>query len=199
MMDRRIPPAMRVGLILGALVFLSRLVPVAAGAPQDPPANQQAPAFQDFTQRVQEYVKLRKGMQISLPRLKKTKLRKEIVERQAALAQKIGEARSDAKPGNIFTPEISEEFRQAILSKFQGANASNVRKTIRQGEPQKDVRLSVNAAYPDRLPRTTVPPTLLLCLPQLPQEVAYRIVGHSFVLEDIEARIVIDFIPGAIP
>jgi hypothetical protein len=29
--------------------------------------------------------------------------------------------------------------------------------------------------------------------------VAYRIVGHSFVLEDIEARIVIDFIPGAIP
>ena len=199
MMDGRIRLAMRVGLILGALVFLSRLVPVAAGAPQDPPANQQAPAFQDFTQRVQEYVKLRKGIQISLPRLKKTKLRKEIVERQAALAQKIREARSNAKPGDIFTPEISEEFRQAILSKFQGANASNVRKTIRQGEPQKDVRLSVNAAYPDRLPRTTVPPTLLLCLPQLPQEVAYRIVGHSFVLEDIEARIVIDFIPGAIP
>jgi hypothetical protein len=172
---------------------------VAAGAPQDSPAKQPSPAFQDFTQRVQEYVKLRKGIQSSLPRLKKTKLRKEIVERQAALAQKIREARSNAKPGDIFTPEISEEFRQAILSKFQGANASNVRKTIRQGEPQKDVRLSVNAAYPDRLPRTTVPPTLLLCLPQLPQEVAYRIVGHSFVLEDIEARIVIDFIPGAIP
>jgi hypothetical protein len=82
---------------------------------------------------------------------------------------------------------------------MQGAKAKNVRKTIRQGEPLIDVRLSVNAAYPDRLPRTTVPPTLLLSLPQLPPEVAYRIVGHFFVLEDIEARIVVDFIPGAIP
>jgi len=172
---------------------------MAAGAQQDSPAKQPSPTFHDFTQRVEEYVKLRKGIQTSLPRLKKTKLRKEIVERQAALAQKIREARSNAKQGDIFTPEIGEQFRQAIRSKFQGASASNVRKTIRQGEPQKDVLLSVNAAYPDHLPRTTVPPTLLLCLPQLPQEVAYRIVGHSFVLEDIEARVVVDFMPGAIP
>jgi hypothetical protein len=172
---------------------------MAAGAQQDSPAKQPSPTFHDFTQRVEEYVKLRKGIQSSLPRLKKTKLRKEIVERQTALAQKIREARSNAKQGDIFTPEIGEQFRQAIRSKFQGASASNVRKTIRQGEPQKDVLLSVNAAYPDHLPRTTVPPTLLLCLPQLPQEVAYRIVGHSFVLEDIEARVVVDFMPGAIP
>jgi hypothetical protein len=26
--------------------------------------------------------------------------------------------------------------------------------------------------------------------------VAYRIVGHSFVLQDIEARVMVDFIPG---
>jgi hypothetical protein len=171
---------------------------IAAGAAQSPPANPPSPAFQDFTKRVQDYVKLRKGLP-NLPRPKKTKARKEIVERQRALAQTIQEARANAKQGDIFSPEISEEFRQAIRSKMQGAKAKNVRKTIRQGEPLIDVRLSVNAAYPDRLPRTTVPPTLLLSLPQLPPEVAYRVVGHFFVLEDIEARIVVDFIPGAIP
>jgi hypothetical protein len=173
-------------------------VVMGAGAAQAPPANPPSPALQDFTKRVQDYVKLRNGLP-NLPRPRKTKARKEIVERQHALAQKIQEARANAKQGDIFSPEISEEFRQAIRSTMQGATAKNVRKTIRQGEPLIDVRLSVNAAYPDRLPRTTVPPTLLLSLPQLPKEVAYRIVGHFFVLEDIEARIVIDFIPGAIP
>jgi hypothetical protein len=203
-MDGQASIALRPGLILRALVFVLvlvgvRWVPMAAGAAQVSPASQPSPAFQDFTQRVQEYLKLRKELQGSVPRRKNTKLRKEIVERQVALAQKIREARSNAKQGDIFTPEISEQFRQTIGSKLHGASASNVRKTIRQGEPLQDVSLSVNAAYPDRLPRTTVPPTLLLSLPQLPQEVAYRIVGHFFVLEDIEARVVIDFIPAAIP
>jgi hypothetical protein len=44
-----------------------------------------------------------------------------------------------------------------------------------------------------------MPPTLLINLPQLPREVAYRIVGHDLVLLDTEARIVVDFIPGVIP
>ena len=33
----------------------------------------------------------------------------------------------------------------------------------------------------------------------LPEKIAYRIVGHDFVLQDTEARLVIDFIPGALP
>jgi hypothetical protein len=74
-----------------------------------------------------------------------------------------------------------------------------MRKTIRQGEPLTNVQLTVNGAYPEKLPLTTVPPTLLINFPQLPHEVAYRIVGHDLVLLDTEARIVVDFIAGAIP
>jgi hypothetical protein len=144
---------------------------------------------------VQEYVKLRN----TAPRLRTTKQRKEIVDRRQALAQKIREMRSTAKPGDIFTPEVSEEFRRVIRSIFQGPNAPNVRKTIRQGEPVPGWHLSVNGDYPEDLPLTTVPPTLLLRLPQLPSKVAYRIIGHDFVLEDTEARVVVDFIPGALP
>ena len=86
-----------------------------------------------------------------------------------------------------------------IRSAFKGPKASNVRKTIRQGEPVPGWHLSVNGDYPEHLPLTTVPPTLLLHLPQLPAGVAYRIIGHDFVLEDTEARLIIDFIPGALP
>jgi hypothetical protein len=157
--------------------------------------SSEPPAIREFTQRVQQYVELQKSM----PRLRTTKQRTEIVERRRALAQKIRETRADAKPGDIFTPEVSEEFRRVIRSVFQGPNAPNVRKTIRQGEPLPGWHLRVNDDYPEHLPLTTVPPTLLLHLPQLPAEVAYRIVGHDFVLEDTEARLIVDFISGALP
>ncbi len=185
---------------LRAVVFLIVLVgvpriPVAAGPPQVAPVSPESAAFREFTQRVQQYVKLYK----TVPRLRTTKQPKEIVERRKARAQEIRETRSNAKPGDIFTPEVSEEFRRVIRSTFQGANARNVRRTIREGVPLAAVHLSVNADYPDRLPLTTVPPTLLLRLPRLPAEVAYRIIGHDFVLQDTQAKLIVDFILGVVP
>jgi hypothetical protein len=177
------------------MLCLIVLVPAASGSPQVPAVTADSPAFHDFTQRVQQYVKL----QNALPRLRNTKKRSEIVERRQVLAEKIREARADAKQGDIFTPEASEEFKRSIRAAFQGPNAMNVRKTIRQGEPLKGWHLMVNGDFPEHLPMTTVPPTLLLSLPPLPNGLAYRIVGHDFVLEDKEARLFLDFIPGAIP
>ena len=165
------------------------------GISQTPPAKQLTESFGDFGMRVEQYLKLRKG----LPNERTTKRREEIVDRRRALALAIGEARKDAKQGDVFTPEISAQFSKVIRGTFQGSNAVNVRKTVRQGEPVAAVRLTVNGAYPEHLPVTTVPPTLLRRLPQLPERVAYRIVGHDFVLQDTEARLVIDFIPGALP
>jgi hypothetical protein len=186
------------------MVFLIGLagtecVPLAAWALQASPVKQKSPTFDDFKQRVKDYLKLHKTVESSLPRLKTTRHGKTIIDRQHALAQKIAEARSNAKQGDVFTPEISAQFRNVIQTKFHGASAPNMRKTIRQGEPLTKVELTVNGDYPEKLPLTTMPPTLLINLPQLPREVAYRIVGHDLVLLDTEARIVVDFIAGAIP
>lgn len=178
---------MRSALLLLALVSAVR--------PQVPPAGPEPPVFREFTQRVQQYLQLRKAV----PQQRTTKHQEEIVDRRHALAQAIRESRTGAKQGEIFTPEISEQFLRVIRSTFQGPNARNVRKTIRQGEPVEGVRLTVNGAYPENLPLTTVPPTLLRRLPPLPERLAYRIVGHNFVLQDTEARLVIDFIPEALP
>ena len=187
-------------LFLRTTVFflvLGASFPLTSGAqtPQVPPVSPESLAFREFTRRAEQYVKLQKTM----PRLRATKDRKEIVERRNALAQRIQETRSKAQPGDMFTPDITEELRSVIRSTFQGATAPAVRKTIRQGEPLQGWQLTVNGIYPEHVPLTTVPPTLLLRLPRLPSEVAYRIIGHDLVLEDPEARLVLDFIRAIIP
>jgi len=171
------------------------LAVLTAAAPQPAAPAPQSVAFGDFSQRVEQYLKLRKA----LPNERTTKSPKQIVDRRHALAEAIRQARSGAKQGDIFTPEISVEFLRVIRGTLAGANAPNVRRTIRQGEPVANLHLTVNGPYPEHLPQTTVPPTMLLRLPQLPEKIAYRIVGHDFVLQDSEARLVIDFIPGALP
>jgi hypothetical protein len=135
----------------------------------------------------------------TLPNQHTTKRQAQIVDRRHTLADAIREARATAKPGDIFTPESTPEFLKVIRGTVQGSNSANVRKTIRQGEPLAGVHLTVNGAYPEHLPSTTMPPTLLLRLPRLPDKLVYRIVGHDFVLQDTEARLVIDLIPGALP
>jgi len=59
--------------------------------------------------------------------------------------------------------------------------------------------VGVNKAYPDTLPYTTVPPTLLQKFPKLPDEVAYRIVGRDLVLVDVKANLVVDLISEVFP
>jgi len=162
---------------------------------ETPPLSKQPPGFDDFTQRVQQYMKLRKA----LPNEHITKRQEQIVDRRHSLADAIRDARPAAKQGDIFTPESSEQFLKVIRGTLQGSSAASVRKTIRQGEPLTGVHVAVNGAYPEHLPSTTVPPTLLLRLPRLPDKLAYRIVGHDFVLQDTEARLVVDLIPGALP
>lgn len=170
-----------------------------APKPQPPQDAKQVRAFTEFTELVQQYVELRKKLEASLPRLGTKEPQEKIVERQQAFAQKIREARAGAERGDIFAPEIAEEFRHLIRRELQGPKGPNARKTMRQGDRVKPFRLRVNDTYPETLPATTMPPALLLKLPQLPEEVAYRIVGRDLVLQDVEAGLIVDFIHEALP
>jgi hypothetical protein len=188
-------PAKFLQIIALAMAWAAGACRLGGDTPQRITHTPENPTFGDFSQRLEAYLKLRKG----LPKERTTKHQEEIVGRRHSLAQAIEDERSGAKQGDIFTPEISEQFIRVIRGSLQGAGAPKIRKTIRQGEPISGVHLTVNGPYPERLPTTTVPPTLLLRLPLLPEKIAYRIVGRDFVLEDTEARIVVDLIPGALP
>lgn len=74
-----------------------------------------------------------------------------------------------------------------------------MRTSLRNDEPVSDVPVRVNAVYPEHIPLQTTPPSILLNLPELPRELDYRIVGHTLVLRDVGANLIVDYIPGAIP
>ena len=165
---------------------------------QTPQINEEMRDFKIFTNRVQEYVKMRRDLKASLPALNPTKDTAWIIEHQHALARKIADARRGARQGDIFTPEVAERFRKIINKVFHGPEGRHARKTILPDSPFKVVVLQVNDVCPEEIPLTTTPPTLLLKLPKLPQELAYRIVGHDLTLQDSEARLIVDLIPNAI-
>ena len=183
------------------LLLFALAAPGFAGqAPAPQASEEQARVFKIFTDRVQQYVKLQKAVEASLPALKPTKEVARIDGHEHALARKIAQARSGARQGDIFTEEVTRQFRRIIRGEFQGPDAQLARKTIRPDDPSKVVvRLHVNDVYPENIPLTTTPPTLLSKLPQLPQELAYRIVGRDLTLKDTKAGLIVDLIPNAIP
>jgi hypothetical protein len=166
------------------------------------PVDQQsadAAGFKEFSDRVSDYVKLHNSQEALLPKLKQTVLPEMIAAHQTALARKIREARPNAKPGDIFTPAAQKSFQDEIRTTMQSSRGANVDATLKQGAPLPKINVAINEPYPDGVPYTTVPPTLLLIFPKLPDEVVYRVVLHDLLLLDLKANLVVDVIPGIIP
>ena len=99
--------------------------------------------------------------------------------------------------GDFFTPPIAKEFRRLIGIAFQDRRERRIMKSLAHAEPVEG-QLKVNASYPP-VPLQSMPPTLLANLPELPSSLDYRIVGHALVLRDVQANLVLDFIPKALP
>jgi len=185
-----------------ALLLVALLAPgwaLAQTAVSDKEAREDAAGFKEFSDHVKEYVRLHKSAEATIPPLKPTDRPEMITAYQQALVRKIREARPRAKRGDIFTHKAREAFRHVIRSEFLGPQAAHARATIQQGAPLEKVHLQVNQTYPESAPHTTVPPTLLLQLPKLPNEVAYRIVDRDLVLLDVKANLAVDLIPKGIP
>jgi hypothetical protein len=178
-------------------LFLA-LVTVSVGVSSSSKVNQSALVLKDFADRVQEYVKLHKQEEATLQPLKQTGEPAKIVEHQRLLASKISAARANAVEGEIFTPEVRKVLLPIIRRHFRGPYASPAQLTIKQGNPVK-MRLHINEAYPEGIPWTTVPPSLLQNLPRLPKDVEYRIVGQDLILLDVKANLVVDLFRQAIP
>ena len=103
------------------LLLFALVAPGFAGqAPVPQPSAEEARVFKIFTARVQQYIKLQKDVEASLPALKPTKEVARIAEHEHALARKIAQARRGARQGDIFTDEVTRQFRRIIRGEFQG-------------------------------------------------------------------------------
>ena len=89
-----------------------------------------------------------------------------------------------------------------MKSEFKGKGSEPVKDTARQGNPVhegKPFTPKVNEGYPEDAPLSSVPPTLLARLPELPKELEYRLVGRHLILHDVESSLIVDFMPNALP
>jgi hypothetical protein len=155
--------------------------------------------LQDFSKRADDYVKLRKRMQGDLPAPQSGSSGAQIKQYQTTLAQKIHDARPQARQGDFFSSPISQIFRKLIAAPLQGANGRKIRASLRHAEPVRGIKLEINREYPEAAALQSTPPTLLIDLPKLPHDLEYRIVGRELVLLDSSSNLVLDSLPDALP
>jgi hypothetical protein len=174
--------------------------------PANPPVAMDPMVLKDFQQRVEHYITFQRGVEKNVGAKQKPVADSSVIKvKQDVLAATIRGTRRNAKQGDIFTPQIAAEFRRLLNPEVKGRRGSEVKEELKEdfgeegdeGQP-KPVPLKVNAKYPEGNPLPTVPPNLLAALPTLPPDVEYRIIGRNLILRDVDANIVVDFIPRVI-
>lgn len=166
----------------------------------------QPPAVEDFSRRIQEYAALRDSVEKGLQPIPDQAAPAAIAARRAELAARIQRARQGVHEGNLFTPEVQPYFARIIATEMRGGEGKPARDAAKKGNPRYEnegsagpVKIAVNAIYPEGAPVSVVPPTLLLRLPELPDELQYRFVGPDLVLVDSRSGLVVDVFRRAAP
>lgn len=164
----------------------------AASTPTD------AAAIQQFHAEIEKYMTLRSGLRNEVAGPTVNSSAAQLNNSSDALAAAIRRRRPGARPGAIFTPVIAEAVKQRIGAAIRDSSLASALVDIDDDEPT--VRQpSIYLRFPAAAQMATVPPSLLAVLPELPKELEYRIIGSYLVLRDIDAALVIDYIPAAVP
>jgi len=189
--------------IASLLAFALLLAPAIAGSAQNPSSGVAIRATDRKTvavleSRAKAYVKLRNRIERKLPKLSKDSTPEQISAYKKAFEAGVRSARAGAKPGDIFTAGTAEYLRRLIRTEFKGQDRGELKETILEAETA-GIPLKVNYPYPESMEVSTVPPTLLLKLPQLPMELNFRFTGRHMLLVDKENGLILDYLLSALP
>jgi hypothetical protein len=154
--------------------------------------NPDAAVLESFKARVDAYMKLRKEAVKDVPRLKETSDPAKIKAAQDAMNAQIRAARANAQQGDVLAPEIVAKFRRMLNPELKGDDGHDARAVIKDDAPT-NITFKVNAKYPDGAPLPTVPASLLMNLPTLPEPLQYRIVDKHLILLDEDADVIVDY------
>ncbi len=193
---------------IGLSVFLLAFTGVDAARGATPGVRGDTPAVRgttpatrvtpepEFSRRIDAYVALHRRAAATLPARERTADASQLVDWRKALANAIRAARPNAKQGDIFTPEVEADLRKLTRGDI-AARSPKERAAVRQEVPR--LPFAVNDEYPSAAPLATVPPMLLAHLPRLPEEVEYRFFDRHLILHDVDANLIVDYIPNALP
>lgn len=184
---------------VGAFV-LSAVVLAQPPIDQGTRTDRDVGALQQWTVNLEGYLVLRDQAMRDVHRPSASSTPREFLEAQWKLAAAIRARRPDARVGDLFSFDVRRTFRKTIaraLTDHQIAVddlIAAITSEIVAGAPA----VKVNQPFPWQL-GAAMPPCVLAALPSLPQELQYRLVGHDLILIDLDANLVIDILPEAIP
>jgi hypothetical protein len=187
--------------------MLAVLTVAAALAAVDDVTNTPEPKVPEFKARVKNYTELVDRLEKDLGKLPDRAEPEQISAHKRALAAAIKQARAGAKQGDIFVAAERPVLLKILRTETKGKDGAPARQVIADDNPKgpaqaehktPPVTVAVNAIYPDGAPRSTVPPTLLLRLPKLPETIEFRFVGKALVLYDPRANLIVDYLPNAL-
>ncbi len=190
----------RLPLIVFGLLLLRPSVgnlEAAAGAPPQHRINPTAATEEAFRKRIDAYMQLHKKLEAELPKLPTGATPQQIDQNQRAMGELVARARANAKPGDLFTPDMQRLVHRLFADIFKGKAGEDAKKYIHD-EPHP-VTPEINKRYPDTVPLATMPLRVLADLPKLPDELEYRFVGPHLILMDVHAHLILDYVLNAIP
>ena len=183
-----------VRMLFFVVVFTATSIDAASQATA---VNPFAQSMVDFKKRVDEYMTLRDEITRKVPEVKETADPAQISAREQALGQAIAARRASAKAGDVFGEAMSGYLRQILADDWKSRSAADRRALFEEIPPT--LKLAVNQPYPTTIPLVTLPAKLLTKLPELPEELEYRLVDHYFLLRDRDANLIIDVLPKVYP
>ncbi|MET0165358.1 MAG: hypothetical protein ABW318_10185 [Vicinamibacterales bacterium] len=197
---KRLLVSASVGVVIGALsVSAPTAIRAASRQDQTKRVNPNAQAIANFQKRVEEYAKLHRKLESTIPPLPKEATPEQIDAHQRALGRLIQQARKNEAAGAIFDRDVRPVFRRLLHGLFTGPDGKKLREAIMDENPGESVKLAVNGRYPDTIPLSSVPPQILKALPPLPDELEYRFIQNSLILLDVHAHIIVDYLTAAVP
>jgi hypothetical protein len=171
-------------------------------------------ALRKFQHEIVEYVDLHRELLERIPRVTPNSTPEEIAAHRKKMSDGIRAERHGETQGGIFKPKVARAFRAVLNKELTGPDGPAMLKEIKSGNPRVEgtprpqdptkeithpITVAVNAVYPENAPLSSVPSSLLLHLPVLPEQVKYGFVGRELILRDTEANVILDFIPDAVP
>jgi hypothetical protein len=181
---------------LPLIILVYGMVASAGHAAAQQATNATAAAVAEFNKQVKAYMALHVKEEGSLQDVKKGATPAEVQAFEKALAGRIKTARATAKQGDVFVADVVPVFRKIFADYYQRRSGREKRLLF---DEVPNFKPEVNMTYPVNAPKATFPPRLSLALPDLTDELEYRLVATSLILRDSEANLIVDYIPNVLP
>ena len=161
-------------------------------------ASAEAAALKQFDEAIANYMALRRKLRSEVAGPVKNSSSSQVTNASDALAGAIERARQGAHVGAMFNAPVATVIKGRIADAVRTEKLVAVLADI-DDEGKAGVAPKVHLRLPVSAQMATMPASLLNVLPQLPKELEYRILGRYLVLRDVDASLILDYIPVAVP